>query len=261
MRISDQHLEHLFQHGYTFVEDFLTPQELNAAQNDLYSLFPSWELYSLAPALYGDEGIGESLIELPLLGDVLNSIAVHPDLIDFVERALSPSKIQLTQSLLRAKYSGVGNFDQPLHVDFMNNSLIYPRDGGRTEQITFLIYYVDINEEMGPTYVVPREHTKDTLLVPYLRPRASFPDLYRHELKMKARAGSMLIYYVSTFHRGSPIKAEGAVRFTHHINYGALDAPWVGYRHWANYGLIAEMQRFIERASPRQREMLNFTAG
>jgi hypothetical protein len=68
----------------------------------------------------------------------------------------------------------------------------------------------------------------------------------------------MLIYDMSTFHRGSRPIAEGIVRFTHHINYRASDAPWVGYREWANYGLLAEMQHFIEQASPRQREMLGF---
>jgi ectoine hydroxylase-related dioxygenase (phytanoyl-CoA dioxygenase family) len=258
LRISEQHLKHWLEHGYAVVADFLTPAELAAAQSELARTFPSREEYMSAPMLYRNDARGGHMRELPFLGDILNFMAVHPELMSFVERALETSRITLTQSLVWAKYPGLDYFDMPLHVDYMNNSLLYRYTRGPREDVTFVLYYVDVDQQLGATYVVSTKHSRDEALVPYVRYKSQSPDIYKHEQPVYVRAGSLLIYSMTTFHRASNIAAWGRPRFSHHIVYRSENAPWVGYRMWANHGFAPEMQRFIERASPRQREMLGF---
>jgi ectoine hydroxylase-related dioxygenase (phytanoyl-CoA dioxygenase family) len=258
MPISEQHLEHWLEHGYAVVDDFLSQEELAAAQSELYRTFPSRQEYRSAPTLYRNDARGGHMRELPFLGDTLNFMALHPDIVSFVEKALGTKRIALVQSIVWAKYGGFDDFSLPLHMDYMNTSILYPNTGGPREEVTFIIYYVDVDPRLGATYVVSNQHTGDELLVPYIRRKSQYPDLYRHEQPIYVRAGALLIYSMATIHRASGIASKDGTRFSHHFVYRSEDAPWVGYRIWANHGLSPEMQRFLERASPRQRELLGF---
>jgi phytanoyl-CoA dioxygenase PhyH len=254
--IQDHHVEHWRRHGYAVVERFLGLAELAAVWAELRAFLPTHEQYAAAPGLYSNDPGGGHSRELPFLGDIVNAIAVHPGLISFVERALGTRKLSLTQSIVWGKYGGLDDYDQPLHADYMNHSLLYPRLGKRPEEVLFLLYYSDVDDSLGPTYVVSKEHSRHELLVPYRRSRQEFPDLYCLEEPVRLPAGSLLAYDTSTFHRGSRISAPDGLRVSHHIVYRADWAPWIGYRHWGNYGLSTEMQRFIEGVSPRQRELV-----
>jgi Phytanoyl-CoA dioxygenase (PhyH) len=250
------HLEHWRRHGYAVVERFLSEEKLGAVRTDLSAFVPTRQQYTSASWLYANDPGGGHSRELPFLGDTLNEIAVHADLVSFVERALGTRDLSLAQSIVWAKYGGTEDYDQPLHVDYMNHSLLYPRLGRVREEVLCLLYYSDVDESLGPTFIVSKEHTRDELLVPYRRSRQEFPDLHRLEQPLHLPAGSLLVYDTSTFHRGSRMSAPDGIRVSHHIVYRAASAPWIGYRHWGNYGLSAEMQRFVERASPRQRELV-----
>jgi phytanoyl-CoA dioxygenase PhyH len=254
--IAGRHLEQWRCHGYSVVDGFLSPAELAEAWADLGAVLPTREQYDSAPAWYGNDPGGGHSRELPFLGRFVNAIAVHPELVAFVERALETRDVSLTQSIVWAKYGGHGDYGQALHADYMNHSLLYPRLRKKREEVLFLLYYSDIDGAHGPTYIVSKEHTREDLLVPYRRPRDRFAELYRLEQPVNVRAGSLLVYDTSTFHRGSQITALDGLRVSHHIVYRANSAPWIGYRHWGNYGLSTEMQAFIEGVSPRQRELL-----
>jgi len=260
MHISDAHVADWRGHGYTVVERFLPESSLNECRAAFDATFPSWETYASAPLAYRTDASGGHWREIPYLGDALNLVALHPDLIDFVERALGTRDVVLTQSMLWAKYAGFDDFDQSLHVDYMNNSVLYPAPREMPDQCTVMVYYADVHDDLGPTYVIPRDRTAQEPLVPYLRPRGRYPDLYALERPLIVPAGSMLLYDLRTFHRGSRLVRPRGVRLTHHIAYRRADAPWVGYKVWANYGLTLEMQELIERASPRQREVLGIPA-
>ena len=47
----------------------------------------------------------------------LNRICVHPSIVDFAERALGNDDIRLYQAHASAKYAGVTNYEQPMHLD------------------------------------------------------------------------------------------------------------------------------------------------
>jgi ectoine hydroxylase-related dioxygenase (phytanoyl-CoA dioxygenase family) len=258
MRISNEHLKHWLEHGYAVVEEFLTPQELATAQGDLHATFPSREEYSTHTELYRNDARGGHMRECPYLTDALNEMPLHSEIISFVEEALRTKNLMLAQSLVWAKYPGGDDYEQPLHMDYMNTSMLYPNTRKPWEEVTFILYYSNIDETLGPTYVVSNQERRTDVFVPYARPKEKYPDLYKDERPIVVSAGSLLIYSMGTVHRASRITSKDRIRFTHHIIYRSGDAPWIGYRMWANYGLSAEMQRFIERLSPRQREILGF---
>jgi hypothetical protein len=78
-----------------------------------------------------------------------------------------------------------------------------------------------------------------------------------------AKAGSLLIFTGRTIHRGSAIKADLGERYVQFISYHAAAATWMENQNWPG-GLpdanAPEIERLIEDATPRQREMLGFPA-
>ena len=52
--------------------------------------------------------------------------------------------------------------------------------------------------------------------------------------------------------------ADFGARFSHHLVYRAAAHHFQGYHHYAHFGERPELQAFIARATPRQREVLGF---
>jgi hypothetical protein len=61
----------------------------------------------------------------PFPGMRLNRLCVHPSIVDFAERALGSTDIRLYQAGASAKYAGVTNYEQPMHID-RNHSWLPP---------------------------------------------------------------------------------------------------------------------------------------
>jgi hypothetical protein len=258
MRITDEHVDQWREHGYVLVENFLTPDELAAARANLALYLPTSDEYAATPQRY--KGLN-TFLEFPFAGDAMNDIATHPELDSFVQRVLGADDLFLTQSILWAKYAGAENFEQNLHSDWHGNSLLYPRDDGMFQQIPMIVYYSDVTEDDGPTRVVPRGLTEGEFLHPGERTRAERPDLYEQELKATAPAGSVLIWSMRTFHRGSEILAKQTARFSHFLVWRAAANNWMGYQAWPRDShTFPDLERFIGRATPRQRELLGIPA-
>jgi hypothetical protein len=259
-RITEQYLNDLVGHGYTLVPNFLTSEEVDAARSDMLRYFPAPQELSMTPHRYGSilEDPEHLQIEFPFDADVINYNTTHPDIIDFVERLLGTPELLLSQSAIWAKYAGTGNFEQTMHLDYEGNTLVVPRDDGPFRQVNFILYYSDVTEDMGPTFVVPQDRTKDFGLWPPFRPRKKWPQLYKLERPIIAKAGSLLIFSMRTFHRAGEITAEFGARFTQHLVYRSALCPFNGYHQYSQFGEKPELKRFIENATPRQREMLGF---
>jgi hypothetical protein len=93
---------------------------------------------------------------------------------------------------------------------------------------------------------------------PAFKTRKKHPELYRLERPVLATAGSLLIFSMRTFHRASDISADLGARFSHHLVYRSGRHNFQGYHLWAKHGENEELQRFIERSTVRQREVLGF---
>ena len=260
MRITEKHQEHLLKHGYVIVPGFLSVDELKRAQAGMLQYFPTAEELAEKPQRYGSiyEDPEHLQIEFPFANDALNDIATHPNLIEFVEQLLGAREVLLSQSAIWAKYAGTGDFDQGLHLDYQGNTLVVPRDDGAFRQVNMILYYTDVPEDLGPTYVVSQEKTRDLPLWPTHRPRKKNAALYDHERPILAQAGDLLIFSMRTWHRASDITADFGVRFTHHFIWRAAQHAFQGFHQWSSRGENGDLERFIERATPRQREVLGF---
>jgi hypothetical protein len=260
VRITDSQSQHLIEHGYVIIPKFLSPPELAAARENLFRYYPSAEELSATPERYG--GLmeeAESLQnEFPFAGDALNHISTHPDLIAFVEKLLGTPEVRLSQAAIWAKYAGTGDFEQGLHLDYQGNTLVVPRDDGAFRQVNMILYYTDVTEDMGPTCVVSKQQTEHLPLWPAFRTRKKDAALYKLEKHVIVPAGGLLIFGMRTFHRASTMEAEFGVRFSHHLVYRAARYDFQGYHLWSHLGERTELQDFIAKTSPRQREVLGF---
>src|SRR6185295_135687 len=122
-----------------------------------------------------------------------------------------------------------------------------------------ILYYSDVTMDLGPTYVVSRQHTQDVPLFPGTRPRsAENAALYEHEKPVLAKAGSLLLYSMHTFHRGSRMTAACGHRFTHHLGFHNGACRWQGTYSFHFHAEAPQYARLIERSTPQQRWALGF---
>lgn len=261
MRITDDQLAHYLAHGYVLVPNFLTPAELDAARQAFAEHFPASDELRADPAGYEEllEEPEHLQAEFPFAQDALNDVSTHPELIAFVERVLGVRDVLLSQSAIWAKYAGTtGSYDQGMHLDYRGNTLVVPRDEGPFRQVNMILYYTDVTPGLGPTCVVPTEHTRDLPPWPPFKPRKQHPVLYEKEVPMLAPAGSLFLFAMGTYHRASEITARQGHRFSHHLVWRAAAYPFSGYHQWSQFGEDKDLEKFIERTTPRRREVLGF---
>jgi hypothetical protein len=258
--ITDQHAQHLLRHGYAIVPDFLTGSALDAARANLLRYFPTAEELAATPERYGSiaEDPEHLQVEFPFAGDPLNDVSTHPELIAFVERLLGTRDVMLSQAAVWAKYARTGDFEQGLHLDYQGNTLVVPRDDGAFRQVNMILYYGAVGLDMGPTYVVSQEKTRHLPLWPTHRTRKKDSQLYKDERPVLATPGTLLIFSMRTWHRASNIEADFGARFSHHFVWRAAAHNFAGYHLWSRMGENPDLQRFVGRATPRQREVLGF---
>jgi hypothetical protein len=260
MRITQQQTKHYLEHGYVVIPKFLTPAELRKGREGMSRYFPSVDELEATPERYGfiyDDP--ENLqVEFPFADDGLNDIATHPELMAFVQHVLGTGDIRLSQSAIWAKYAGLGHYEQGLHLDYQGNTLVVPRDDGSYRQVNMILYYSDVPKDLGPTHVVSQTKTRDLPLWPTHRWKKTSPELYENEQPVIAKAGGLLIFSMRTWHRASAVVAETGARFSHHFVWRAADHDFQGYHLYSRQGENEDLQAFLSRATPAQREALGF---
>lgn len=249
MRISQGDVDHWRQHGFVLVPGFLSADELEAARAVAYRYFPTAEEYYEAPHRYGNL---PQQFEFPFRDDALNDIATGPAFVDAARRILGVDDVFLTQSILWAKYGGGPDFEQALHVDYRNNSLLVPSDEPGFRQMPSILYLEDVTSELGPTSVVSRTLTRDRPPMPALLTPEDAPDLYAAETSVVVEAGTLLLYDMQTFHRGTRMLASRGIRLSFHNVFRAAGREWMGWRSWPREGRGDEMKHFIEHATVEQ---------
>lgn len=268
MRMGDQQVDHWRTHGYVVVEKFLTGSELERARAELYGMFPTSEKYAADPAAFPEVQQGQWIREFPLPAPTINRISTHPDIVSFVERVLGTRDLLMTQSQVWAKYGIAGDFhDQPLHFDWDDNSLVVPAEDLEIEQVPAILYYEDVTADLGPTYVLSKQHYQEMPFVMHTtdrsrdwnkRPRSHFPELYEYERAVTVPAGSILFFSMSTLHRGSRFASARGARFSHHLVYRNASCHWMGWQAWPRFAISEDLRRFVQEATPRARDVIGF---
>ena len=257
MRVPDSHLEAVHRDGFGILPGFLSDDEVAAARAGLFEVFPSPDDYFADPERYAHL-VAHSFAGLrrgPLDSWDVDRIAFHPDLVDAAERFCGTADLELYKVELWAKYSGSVDYDQTLHRDFGNHSLVVPRRDGRWPQFTNFILLSDVTEADGPTKVVSRAIGDTRPLIPRHCEPGEYAD---REVPVVGPAGTLFSYTSDVLHRASAMTGERRARFALLADYAARGNPWMGKMSWPGRALHPGFTELMERASVRERALFGF---
>ncbi|MHB8220752.1 MAG: phytanoyl-CoA dioxygenase family protein [Acidimicrobiales bacterium] len=249
--------------GWCVLESVVPDGELAAAQGDLHRFFPSAAEFAsdldredYLPLRTGSDAV---LPRFPFDSDAINSLVVHNVLIDLAEEFLETQDLRIYQGLLSAKYSnGAPDYEQLLHADYGNHTLVVPRPDVGYQQLEMFVYLNDVSPDTAATRVVSRELTAG---IPVERTYLSFeeyPHLYAAEEPASGSAGSVLLYRPDTYHRGVALTAPAAARFMLHVSFKPAGTDWLGYQAWPSAAESMAWHRLVPHLSVRQLCMLGF---
>ena len=272
-------VDHFNEHGWVLVPSLIPADDIAAAQPALFELYPTPEEvasgirtertapYLDADGVSGTWGEGErrfrpgqfaGLKEAPFGHPALDNLCLHDSVLDLVEAVLGTDDIRLYQAETFAKYSGGVPYEQPLHIDETNHSIVPPRRDGRFRQVQLFMYLSDVTEERGATHVVSRSLTAEIPHTDLYFHNSGSVRMDEHEVAAEGPAGSVLAYSADTVHRGTNMTEPGAGRFFFNLGYRAAGVDWTGALPWPRRGVDPRVPAWIEGLNPRQLAALGF---
>lgn len=273
--------------GWVLLEGLVGTDEIDAATDDLLCSFPSAEEYHADPRgvterrkgkpsesqegyVWPEEGPGfrpaqqRWITTFPFPGSgVLNRLCVHPSVVDFAERALGAPDIRLYQAQASAKYSGLTNYEQPMHTD-RNHSWLPAVARAPWWNLQGFLYLSDVTDDDNPTRLVPATDSADAAAISPLVARygvllpGTEPDLYRLEQPAPGVRGSYLAYRSDVFHRGAPFGSPGTARFVLALAFKRAGQDWIGYDTQQSVSTSQDWTTFVEGSSVRELELFGF---
>ena len=190
------------------------------------------------------------------------------------------------------KYTKYQNYDQRMHMDYPNHTLVHPPLWNEPTAVEIIIYFSHCEDTGGSTAVVPKENDNDPAYQwPYIMmPGVGKMDwvndrklaeeyiaendkkmfkfrqaLYKREKYVYFTPGTILFYRHDLWHRGVPIK-YGKTRWVQNLTFGIRDSncyeQWHGSITHAMYHVKDDYSRIVEKLiakiTPFQRSVLGF---
>ena len=228
----------------------------------------------------------------------VDEITLHPRLMAAVGQLLDCAvrDLRLTQSDLWAKWGrsrpvddAFDNHDQRIHVDYPNHMLTHPPEWDRPEAVEMIVYMDHVESCDGATAVVLRDGDGDPAYqypivdtpgvgpYPWVNDRGRAEavvsqvdpavaqwraeHLYAREQRVRFTPGTVLLYRLDTWHRGTPIR-DGAMRVVQNITFRRAESEWISTLHpgwsWSAYRPSQRFERMIAQCSVDQRTALGF---
>ncbi|HXQ44369.1 MAG TPA: hypothetical protein VN816_07000 [Acidimicrobiales bacterium] len=277
----DDEIERWRDHGWVLLEALVGTDEIDAALADLYKVFPTAEQYHADPEgetlrrlgrpptptdefVWPDEGPGfrpdqhrwQGLFPFPG-GGALNRLVVHPAIVDFAERALATTDLRVYQTGVSAKYTGITNYEQPMHTD-RNHSWLPAVSEAPWWHVEGFLYLSDVDAAGNPTHLVSvRDSVGRRSTVPLIMPDRD-PELYGLEKGAAGVRGSYLAYRPDVFHRAVQLAEPGGSRFLLNVSYRIAGQDWIGYHSMQSRSTSPDWIRFVENSTPRQLALFGF---
>jgi phytanoyl-CoA dioxygenase PhyH len=249
-------------HGWCVFDRAIPAVDLEAAQSALALLFPTAQEMEAggddertAPWRTWDA----AWPEFPFRSTRLNKLVVHDVLIDLAQELLDTEDVRLYLALLSAKYPHQSSgYNQLLHTDYPNHSLVVPRDDPGYRHLETFIYLNDVSARNGATRLVSRTRTRDIPVEQHTLNLDDYGALYDDPGHASAPAGSIVAYSPDVYHRSVDVTESGQARFMLHVAYRPAELEWVGYQAWPIKGFSPEWHKFVAQASVRQLTVLGF---
>jgi ectoine hydroxylase-related dioxygenase (phytanoyl-CoA dioxygenase family) len=283
MKITQNEINQWKDEGYVVMNNVINNEIILNAKNHIENLYNQGELNIKD---FGSEG----KLEFPS-NTIFDKISLDENIISIVRQLLNTDEILLMQSDAWGKkgsnnYQESSNNDQRMHMDYGNNTFLYPSNWENPEAVSLIIYLSDIKETLGGTSCVPRQGNNDEL---YQEPYINMPGinglpfyndketaekyfeknnkdiynfrqkLYQREKILKPAIGDILFYRLDLWHRGTPVK-KGKTRFVINLVYKKKECFWLNIWNpgWTKKMYYGYMEDFITNLSPDQRTLLGF---
>lgn len=249
--------------GFAIIPDFFSRDEITLVREDYERIYGTQGEGAGRPLIV-DESVDEqgefrslqfkNIDTLPYEGSVeMNLLSLHPQLIAYAKALLGVDQVHLYQSHTWAKFTGETDYDQALHCDFGNHTLVVPSDDPALRTVDFIIYLTDVTDAHGALHYVPKPQS-DAILGPG-RIGAHDPDsqsaLRAVEVSAASPAGSLLAHGIDTFHRGTNLTEPEGYRYTMTVGYKAAGNDMIGYHVWQQTG-ERDWTQILAHASPEQ---------
>ena len=268
MRITKEHENHYREHGYAVVDSFCEADELTAALKNFDEVVPGWAEFAKDPSGSRPEYFSSpfpdqrGIPHFPYKGDALNRLTFHSELSRFATLMGEGEEMYCEQSHLTYKATGQslkqGNVDQHMHLDYGNHTLAYPPDVPKFWQTAFLYYFTDVTLDCGPTAVCSKKYYPERILFPRHYSPEARPEIYDNEVKVVCPAGSLLIYGMRTFHRGTAITGTSHARLGMFVTYAPKACRWMGIVGWPVSAGKKEFHEWVVGASVSERSLIGF---
>jgi len=280
VRASDADVETWQQHGWVLVDGLVPVEHIEAAARDLTELFPAPEDYHADPDgvterwlgrpapdrgwKWPDDGPGfrpeqhRWVRRFPFGGSgALDRLCVHPAIVDFAERALGTADIRIYQAGASAKYTGLTNYEQPMHTD-RNHSWLPPSSRAPWWLLETFVYLSDVDGSSAPTHLVRlTDSAGRSPMVPLLMPQSD-PDLYAAERPAAGVRGSLLGYRNDVFHRAVDLTGPQGARFLLNVSFKVAGHEWIGYDGFQSRANDPSWDAFVAASTPRELELFGF---
>ncbi len=263
--------------GFVVLTGFLTAGQIADAVDDITVEFPTAEEFRLDADPERNRRFREEfggITPFPARSTALNLLSVHPRLIELAQVLLDDEDLRSYSIEFWAKYTGAADYEQPFHRDYLNHTVVVPSTEAPPSQVEMFVYLSDVAEDLGPIALLPRQHAMDTPALPNWYPAGDGqedderpdwmsnqgrPEWYEQEVQAVGPAGTVVVYRIDTFHRGTALRRSGGHRFTIHTNFRRASHDWITRRAWtdrANHG--AAWGNFVVAASPTQLRLFGF---
>jgi hypothetical protein len=260
--------------GYAILPALIPAEELKPAVAELGLMFPPADGFHDGTDPRRDRFIGDEFAGIdpfPFASTEVSLLTVHPRILALAEALLNEGDIHIYTAEAWAKYTGACDYDQDLHRDYLNHTLLVPSTAPEYRQVEMFVFLSDVPEELGPPHLVSRRHTAGLPAVPnwFLRPghdgsgsrfveASGSPWLYRAEVSSAGPAGTVIAFEAGTFHRGTQLTAPRGVRYSMHLGFRSAALQWGQRVGWAAKSFEREWAEFAYRATPRQLQPFGF---
>lgn len=264
--------------GFVVLPGYLPADVLEPAIGELGLMFPSGDDFhdGVDPdrnaRFVGDEFDG--IDSFPFASPAVSRVPVCDVLVGLASSLLGTPDIRLYSAEAWAKYEGAADYDQDLHRDYLNHTVLVPSSDPAFQQVELFVFLCDVTEELGAPRMVPRSPATDALPAkPNFFPRhdttddeAGFvsargrADLYADEVPATGPAGTVVAFMPQTVHRGSAITQPRGTRYTMHLSYRPASAEWAHRHAWADRSHDPRWYEFVSRSDARQLQLFGFPA-
>ncbi|WP_405063390.1 phytanoyl-CoA dioxygenase family protein [Kribbella sp. NBC_01505] len=143
--------------GLVILPGFSSAEDLVAALGELPSMFPTAEGFHDGTderrTRYLEDEF-EGIDGFPFASTELSMLAVHPRIVQLAETLLGQTDLRLSSAEAWAKYTGATSYDQELHRDYLNQTILVPSTDDRYQHLELFVFLTDVPEELGAPHLV-----------------------------------------------------------------------------------------------------------